>query len=115
MLYLFIAIFSAKKSIARYAPNNNKVKTILLIERYAQFVIYGCLIWCFFIKHKGSKVSSCPTSEWPGAHCVAGSFDWCKRSQIIDLEKKGFPSYVMDQEKPCIQVYEWYARLSSIH
>jgi len=56
----------------------------------------------------GSKVTKCPDAAGPGAHCVAGSFDWCKRSQTINLEQKGFSTQTMDKEKPRIQVYEWF-------
>ena len=53
-------------------------------------------------------MTKCPDAAGPGAHCVAGSFDWCKRSQTINLEQKGFSAQTMDKEKPRIQVYEWY-------
>ena len=41
---------------------------------------------------------------------MVGSFDWCKRSQTIDLHEKGFSTEVMDCQRPPIRAYEWYVK-----
>ncbi|XP_065056698.1 uncharacterized protein LOC135684922 [Rhopilema esculentum] len=61
---------------------------------------------------QGSKVGKCPAEAGPLAHCVVGSFGWCKRSQTIDLLQKGFSPEVMDYQKPPIRACEWFVARS---
>ncbi|XP_063293164.1 F-box only protein 2 [Pelobates fuscus] len=42
----------------------------------------------------------------------ASSFEWCSKSQLIDLLKEGYWEEVMDNEQPNIVVSDWYAARS---
>ncbi|XP_075046311.1 F-box only protein 2-like [Mixophyes fleayi] len=39
----------------------------------------------------------------------ASSFEWCSKSQTIDLRNEGFPEEVLDNIQPSIVVNDWYA------
>ncbi|XP_040182254.1 F-box only protein 2-like [Rana temporaria] len=38
----------------------------------------------------------------------ASSFEWCSKSQLIDLVAEGFSEEVLDNEQPNIVVSDWY-------
>ncbi|XP_077314085.1 F-box only protein 2-like [Lithobates pipiens] len=39
----------------------------------------------------------------------ASSFEWCSKSQLIDLVAEGFSEEVLDNEQPNIVVSDWYS------